>query len=65
VGSVAGASMCRSFKPMWKILNEMNASEKAKLASHMQRVIQSLDITDFVLLMSIGERAIRAAGLIL
>jgi len=45
--------MCKSYKPLWQVLSNMSEANKVKLANHMLRVAQNLEISDGILLMSI------------
>lgn len=55
VGGVAGSSICRQYKPLYQIIQEMSEEDKKRLAVHMQTVLSSLDITDAVLLMTLVQ----------
>lgn len=47
--------MCRQYKPLYQILQEMSEQDKQRLADHMQSVINQLDITDAVMLMTLVQ----------
>jgi len=53
VGGVAGAMMSKSYKPVWQILQDMSAHDKVLLSNHMLEVVQRLEITDGIMLMTI------------
>ncbi|CAL8104742.1 unnamed protein product [Orchesella dallaii] len=53
VGGVAGSSVCKQYKPLYQIMQEMSEADKQRLANHMQRVLNDLDISDAVVLMAL------------
>ncbi|ODM99506.1 Protein C19orf12 [Orchesella cincta] len=53
VGGVVGSSVCRHYQPLWQIIQEMNEADKDRFAKHMQKVLNDLDITDAVVLMTL------------
>jgi len=55
VGGLAGSAACRQYKPLYQIMQEMSYQDKQRLADHMQKVLNQLDITDAVLLMTLVQ----------
>lgn len=53
MGGLAGSALCKSYKPLGQILSEMSPADKERLYIHMLRVVQSLEITDAILLMAV------------
>jgi len=53
VGGVAGSSVCKQYQPLWRIIQDMNEADKKRLANHMQKVLNDLDISDAVVLMAL------------
>jgi len=53
LGGLAGARMAKHYVPLVQILGNMTEDDKIKLSNHMLQVIQKLDITDALVLMSV------------
>jgi len=53
IGSIAGARMAKHYVPLVQILANMTEDDQVKLSNHMMQVIQKLDITDALVLMSV------------
>jgi len=53
VGGLAGSSMCRHYKPLYQVIQEMSYQDQQRLADHMQKILSQLDVTDAVLLMTL------------
>jgi len=53
VGGIAGARYSKRYVPLVQIFSTMSDDDKNKLATHMLKVINKLDVTDALMLMSI------------
>jgi len=53
MGGLLGAKMAKRYVPLIEILRNMTEEDKVRLTNHMMAIVQSLDITDALMLISI------------